>query len=237
MRKLGIVVAMMAEARTLLKDPFEPGPFVPLEGGGMLTVSGIGARRAQIAAKALLEHGATALVSWGTAGGLIQELSPGCLVLPRTVLTVGRSVHSVDPLWHERLWDRLERAIDLHSGPLAESTSVLGGRKDKEALFSRTDAIAVDMESAAIATVAAQAGVPFIAIRAISDTVDASLPLTAFKAFDKFGRLNRWRLLRGLMQHPEDILAWMRLNRQLHAALSTLVAVTHMAGDSLMVPE
>jgi adenosylhomocysteine nucleosidase len=228
---------MMAEARTLVKDPLEPGPFIPLDGGGMLTVSGIGAKRAQIAAKALLEHGATALVSWGTAGGLIPELSPGCLVLPRTVLTVGRSVHSVDLLWHEHLWGRLKEKVNLHVGPLAESTAVLVSRKDKEALFSRTNAIAVDMESAAVAAVAKHARVPFIAIRAISDTIDASLPLTALKAFDKFGRLDRWKLLRGLMQHPLDIMPWMRLSRQLHSALSTLVAVTRIAGKSLMLPE
>ena len=237
MRKLGVVAAMMAEAETLVKGPFNPGPSTPLEGGGMLTVSGIGAKRAQIAAKALLEQGAMALVSWGTAGGLIRELSPGCLVLPRTILTVERSVLSADPLWHERLWDRLKGKIDLQVGSLAESASVLVNRKGKEALFFRTDAIAVDMESAAVATVAGQAGVPFIAIRAISDTVDASLPLTALRAFDKFGRLNRGVLLRGLMQHPEEIWAWLRLNRQLRVALSTLVAVTPLTGNSLMVTE
>ena len=237
MRKVGIVVAMVAEAETLVKGPFKPGPFIPLEGGGMLTVSGIGAKRAQIAAKALLEQGAMALVSWGTAGGLVPELSPGCLVLPRTILTVGRSAYAADPLWHERVWDRLKEKVNLHVGLLAESTAVLVSRKDKEALFSRTNAIAVDMESAAVAAVATHARVPFIAIRAISDTVDASLPLIALKAFDKFGQWNRWKLLRGLLRHPEEILAWMHLTRQLRGALSTLVAVRQMSGKSLMLPE
>src|SRR5512143_3977009 len=72
---LGIIVAVMAEARTLTKEPIPGGEVTALPGGAMLIVSGMGPTRAARTSRALLEKGATALLSWGSAGGLASKVS------------------------------------------------------------------------------------------------------------------------------------------------------------------
>ena len=48
---------------------------------------GIGSERAYDVASTALSAGASALVSWGIAGALVPELSPGTILLPEQVLT------------------------------------------------------------------------------------------------------------------------------------------------------
>jgi len=226
----GIVVAMVSEAKTLTKASWVPGEVIHLPGGGILNISGIGARRAEGAARALLAHGVTSLVSWGTAGGLVPGLSPGSLVLPVSILRLDRSLYEVDRTWHHRLSTQLEGSVDLHGGILGESSKVLMTSQDKESFSSRTGAVAVDMESGAIAAVASDAKIPFITIRAISDAFDSVLPFTVLKSFDKFGRVDKVRLMRGLARHPQDLPGWLRLMWELGSARKTLARVAPFIG-------
>ena len=221
---------MVSEARTLTNVPWVPGELIRLPEGGILTIAGMGARRAEAAVRALLAQEVTGLVSWGTAGGLIPELSPGGLILPRIILRADRTCYDVDPAWHGSLRERLEGRVRFHEGPLGESPKVLVTPEDKESFSSRTGAVAVDMESGAIAAVASGAKIPFIAIRAISDAFDSVLPFTVLKSFDKFGRVDKVRLMRGLARHPQDLTRWLRLVRELGSARKTLSLVAPFIG-------
>src|SRR5208337_4157039 len=108
LRRLGIVVAMTAEARSLVREPTVTEGLIHLADGILVKLSGIGPRRAGEAAKNLLENGATALLSWGCAGALVPTLSPGSLVLPSSVIGADQSCYSSDPTWHGRLLNRLK---------------------------------------------------------------------------------------------------------------------------------
>ncbi len=191
MKYLGIVVATTAEARSLTKHPLASG-------GALLQISGIGAKRAHLAARTLLEKGATSLLSWGSAGGLIPGLSPGSLVLPKNIIAADGSVYSVDATWHESLCTQLKGKVNLHEGSLAESMTVVTSPEEKATLFQQTGAIAVDMESAAVAAEAQKARVPFMAIRAVADPVGMTLPRSALTALDEFGRLRPLKLLKAI---------------------------------------
>ncbi|MBW2148098.1 MAG: purine phosphorylase [Deltaproteobacteria bacterium] len=232
----GIVAAMTAEARILAKRPMEAGEVIHLPEGAMMQLSGIGARRACSAARNLLEKGATALLSWGSAGGLISGLSPGSLVLPKTIIAADQSVYPIDATWHELLTSRLKAHVDFHKGPLAESTIILTGCVEKTTLFRRTGATAADMESAAVAVVAQEAGVPFMAVRAITDPVEMAIPHSAITAIDEFGRLRPSKLLKGLARHPLELFPLVRLGRYFHAAKTTLATVARLAGSNLLFP-
>ncbi len=94
--RLGIIAATAAEARTLAKAPIPPGELIHLPTGSLMLLSGMGAHRARLAARTLLENGATALVSWGVAGGLAPGLSPGSLILPETIIAIDQSVYPAD---------------------------------------------------------------------------------------------------------------------------------------------
>jgi len=232
----GIVAAMVPEARILGKGPIAPGELILLPEGAMLLLSGIGANRARVAAQTLMEKGATALVSWGSAGGLIPALSPGRLILPERILAADQSVYPVDPIWHERLYSRLKGYVDPHPGVLAQSTIVLATRSEKAALFRRTGAVAVDMESASIAQVAKEAGMPFMAIRAITDGAEMDIPRGALDSIDEFGRVRLIGLLSFMARHPVELSALVRMGRNFRAAETTLAQVALRAGSYLLCP-
>ncbi len=201
-----------------------------------MRLSGIGPERAYLAAKALLDNGATALLSWGSAGGLDPRLAAGSLVLPKEVIGADHSAYQTDAAWHVRLCIRLKGHIDFHTGPLSESPVVLATWTEKADLFRRSGAIAVDMESAAVARAAQEAPVPFLVVRAIADSADMAIPAGALRAIGPHGGLHLSRLLQGASRHPSQLIELVRLGRAFHAAQVTLAGVASLAGTTLLAP-
>ncbi len=232
----GIVAALVPEARTLARGPIKPGELIHLAEDAILIVSGIGARCAGRGARTLLAEGATALVSWGTAGGLCPDLSPGSLILPKKIIESNRSIHSTDPFWHEQLCSRLGPHVRIHTGDLAESLAVLHAFEAKKTLHGLTGAIGVDMESAAIAAAAKEAGVPFMALRAVADRAEMTIPLAALNSIDSFGRVRLWKLIEGLARNPIEISGMCRMGWNFKLARATLAKVALHAGGSLLCP-
>jgi len=229
-------VAVPAEARSLARQPIANGGLIHLSDGPMLKVSGMGPRRAALASRALLENGATALLSWGSAGGLAPKLFPGNLILPKTVIASDQSLYHVETSWHQRLCNRLKGHVDFHTEPLVESATVVCTPAEKAVLFHRTGAIGVDMESAAVATVAQEARVPFMVVRAIADSADTTIPNSSLNAVDEFGRLSCLKLIQGLAGHPGELFTLVRIARNCRAAQRTLTIVAHLTGYNLLVP-
>jgi len=229
----GIVVAVTAEAGSLVKQPILKGGLIRLPEGAMLTVSGVGPGRAALASRSLVQEGATALVSWGSAGGLSPDLSPGSLILPKIIIASDQSHYPVDAAWHTRLCDRLRGRVRFYTDPLVESVGVVRTPSEKTALFRRTGAVGVDMESAAVASVAREAGVPFIAVRAVADAIDTTIPKCVLDTFDEFGRLSPIKLILGLAEHPAEMLGLLRIGRSYRAAQRTLAAVAGLTENTL----
>ena len=73
---------------------------------------------------------------------------------------------------------------------------------------------AVDLETAAIAAVAAEYGVPYLAVRAISDTVDESLPMDFNEFRDAKGRIDRFKVVGQALLRPRTIPALWNLRRR-----------------------
>ena len=127
------------------------GKTVQVDDNVLLVRCGIGRARAERAARALLEAGADALISWGTAAAVSPDLSHGDLVLPREVLTRDGRRFSVDDSWCDRLEKILEPHGGCHAGTVAEADGVLANADDKLRLHNLSGALIADMESAAIA--------------------------------------------------------------------------------------
>jgi adenosylhomocysteine nucleosidase len=235
LNRTGIVVAMVAEAKALTGRSVAADGSIHLLKGNLIQLSGIGAIRASLSAKALVGKGIDALLSWGVAGGLVSKLVPGSLILPETIIAANRTVYPVDPSWHEHLCQRIREYVELHTEPLAESTMVLSCSGEKRSLSSQTGAIAADMESAAVAAVAQEAGVPFLAVRAVADPVGLAIPQIALAAVDIYGRLSLLKLIRGLVRHPEEMAALFLLSRNFRAAKNTLAKVAPWVRDDLPV--
>jgi adenosylhomocysteine nucleosidase len=233
---LGIVVAVPAEARSLAKQPIATGKLIHLSEGIVLKVSGMGPRQAALASRTLLEKGATALLSWGSAGGLAPELFPGNLILPKTVIASDQSLYHVEASWHQHLCNRLRGHVEFHTEPLVESATVVSTPAEKAVLFQRTGAIGVDMESASVATVAQEAQVPFMVVRAVADSINTTIPESALNAVDEFGRLSFLKLIQGLTKHPGEVFDLVHFARNYRAAQRTLAMVARLTGYNLLVP-
>jgi adenosylhomocysteine nucleosidase len=221
---VGIVAALAAEARALgpTKAGFEPLRF--LADGTMLAVSGIGFLAATRAAESLVNAGATALASWGMAGGLDPALRAGTIVLPGHVISTDGTSLPTTRYWRERLAAALPTRQLIANGKLLSSAHAIAAVADKAAAFGATGALAVDMESLAVAQIAAARGLPFIAVRVIVDTAQDALPRAAIAA-GRSGQFQIWRLIGALALAPAEISAVIRLAQRYRAARRSLVAV------------
>jgi hypothetical protein len=91
------------------------------------------------------------------------------------------------------------------------------------------------MESGAVASAAQEAGISFMAIRAISDPFDAMISASILNAIDEFGELDMLRFTKGLLRHPFELLSLIRLGRHFRAAKITLAKVACLTGTNLLV--
>jgi adenosylhomocysteine nucleosidase len=180
----GVVAALAFEARCLGKP----------SDGSLIRLSGIGTENAARAAHALVAAGAGALLSWGVAGALDPDLASGTAVLPTEVLRQGRRF-ATDQRWRERLRSALQGQVPVVAGVLLTSDVAVAAVALKASLFRATQALAVDMESAAVAEVAAAHGLPFVALRVILDTARDSLPESVLRDFAPTARPPLWPLL------------------------------------------
>lgn len=158
------------------------------------------------------------VIGSGFAGGLDPALPAGTLVLAAN--------------YPERLdWARLFLDESAQIGPLASADAVLETPQAKAAFACKTGALAVDMESETVAEFFRKKGVPFLALRAISDAVHEPLPVPSAVWFDASAQCPRPLALIGyLLRHRARIRPFVRFwftirraRRMLSAALVHLV--------------
>jgi len=230
---LGILAALPEEAFPLGFPPHTPqGEIVELANGVLLCVSGMGAGQARTAGQRLLERGANALLSWGTAAALDNRLRPGHVLLPATVLDADRLVVTVSHQWHEQLREQFSHYFSVCTRPLVEADQILTLPAQKRELFERSGAACADMESAALGKVAGQAGVPFVVIRTISDTANMTLPVWISRNVDTSGRLQTSALVLSLLIHPLD---WPRVIRLAHGFNVARRSLSALAGTTRLI--
>lgn len=223
MKPVGVVVALPGEARCLGDcDP------VALR----VVVAGVGATRARQAAERLVEAGVGALVSWGWAGALDSALKAGDVVLPGRIIDGEGGEFRTENNWRERLVARAHATVSVSEGALVQVAAPLTSPQAKRQCARQSGTVAVDMESASVAAVAARARLPFMAVRAIVDSVRLALPEAAIAAIDD-GGLRPSRLFAALLRRPGELPALVRLALARRAAGVSLRRVRVLAGARL----
>jgi adenosylhomocysteine nucleosidase len=162
------------------------------------------------------------VISFGVAGGLDPTLKSGDVVVATEVL-------SGDARWLAGLTlneDLIARVAlgrrRVVRGGLAGVEQVILARAGKAALHSKTGAAAVDMESHIAAAYAAEAGLPFAALRVISDPAHRALPALAMAAIKPNGDIDLRRVLRGLARNPSTLRALVSTGIDFNRALKSL---------------
>jgi adenosylhomocysteine nucleosidase len=185
----------------------------------------MGNSAAAAGSRALIAAGATALASWGMAGGLDPTLDAGAILLPTAVLGPDGQSFNTAPAWRDRLSCAVAAFAPVRSGKLVTRSRAIGSVADKAELFRATGAAAVDMESAAVGEVAERHQLPFIAVRVIVDSAADVLPRAVTAAADGEGHLQIWRLIGALALAPNELAPLIRLARRYRAANRSLATI------------
>jgi hopanoid-associated phosphorylase len=162
------------------------------------------------------------VISFGVAGGLDPSLKSGDVVVATEVLD-GDTRWLAGLALNEEMIARvaLGRRRVVRGG-LAGVEKVVAARAVKAALHLETGAAAVDMESHIAAAYAAEAGLPFAALRVISDPATRALPALAMAAIKPNGDIDLRKVLRGLARNPMTLRALVSTGIDFNRALKSL---------------
>jgi len=217
----GIIIALPDEINSLTSKKIIKGDCIFINENTIVACSGAGPINASKASQLLIEKGAKRLVSWGCAAALSPNLKPGDFVLPKQLQTENKQLLSIDSNWLENTSKQLS-ALSPNNGLLAESSTIVAESTDKTAIHQQSQAIALDMESIAIAQIAIEHKIPSLVIRCIADPVDMSLPKAVSYALNDQGDVVLTKLLWFLLTHPSELPGLIKLGLHFNAAKNKL---------------
>jgi len=165
--------------------------------------------------------GAVGIVSFGIAGGLMQQLEPGACIVADAVICPAGVRYGTDPDWRTKLQSRLGTAALL--GSIAGVERPVGTRAAKHELHLRTGAAVADMESHVAARIAHEHALPFAAVRVVADPAHRALPEAAFNGMRSDGSPDILAVLRSLAARPRQLPDLLRVALDTRAALGALL--------------
>jgi hopanoid-associated phosphorylase len=218
--RLVAVVGMVSEARLL-------------DGAGLTVIVG-GGQAGSLAARLdeELRTGAVSVLSFGLCGALDPTLEVGDCVVASAIVTNGQRIPA-DPAWARQLMSGVRGAR------LAEMTAgdgMVASAAAKAELHRRTGAVAVDMESHIVGRLARHHGLPFAALRVVSDAAHRALPKAAQAGLRPDGKPDIVAVLKSLMADPRQLPDLIRTGREAGAALRALVKARHGPGPWVGCP-
>ena len=187
-------------------------------------LSRIGKVAAATTATALIERfGVTRVVFTGVAGGLGRHVKVGDVVIATTFLQhdldaspifprhevplYGLSRFPTDPALTQALAAAASKALPetaIHQGLIISGDRFVSTTAESLALQAELpDALAVEMEGAAIAQVCRDYGVPFAAVRTISDRADDEAHVDFTRFVDEVASHHSAAIIAALLQAPQ----------------------------------
>jgi adenosylhomocysteine nucleosidase len=243
---VGVVFALGIEAgglRDLLADEFSirghgfVARFGKLKGRDVVVIqSGAGQEAAARATDALITaHRPPWVISAGFAGGLCPEVKRHDVVMANSVMdTHGNRLGidlKVDP-------ESLAQIQGVHLGPVLTADRIVRLPAEKRELGDRHRAMAVDMESFAVAEVCRRQHVRFLAVRIIGDSVDEALPADVEKMLNqKTGSARLGAAAGALWKRPGSIKDMFKLKENALVASDRLAKFLVSTIDQLPPPQ
>jgi len=207
-RPVAVIAALEQEAHALVRRMPRSetvGPRLSIWGSGGLVVivGGVGKVAAAMAAQHAIDvFKPRCLIAIGIAGGVEDDVRPGQVVVASHAvqhdmdgrpLTDAKGVIpgldlssiAADPAVAEKLLlDARFESKDARSGLVLTGDQIVTSRAVRDALVRDfPDAACIDMETAAVAQVAHQNGLPWSALRVISDSADETFDLRGVIGF------------------------------------------------------
>ncbi len=156
--------------------------------------SGVGIAAATRALSWLLDTGwVGSVVSAGFCGALVPDLAVVDLVRATEVVDTDGTIWPA--FWPEGA------TVAARAGRVLTAPALVGEPAAKKALGQRHDALAVEMEAAALARLCVPRGLPFACLRVVSDALDAALSPDLVGLLGG-GRVRVGRLTAALLRRP-----------------------------------
>ena len=162
--------------------------------------SGPGLKAAEAATRVLIDgHAPAWILACGFAGALGEGMAVGDIAVASSICTLkGQEIDTP----HGMTSDPAGR---LHVGRFVTTDAIVRTVAEKRALAARYDAMAAEMESYAVAAVCRTAGIPFMAVRAITDDLSADLPEEVHALLASSGARRLGAAVGSLWNRPESI--------------------------------
>lgn len=170
------------------------------------------------------------IVSFGVAGGLNPSLRSGDIVIASEIVAAKSRWDTAPILTQNIVALPTRRRRQIVAGVLAGVEEIVLGQVGKAALRATTGADAVDMESHIAARYAAENGLPFAAVRVISDPAHRALPQLTLSAIKPNGNVDVWKVMRGIARNPRTIPHLISTGRDFNRALRSLKGCRHALG-------
>lgn len=179
--------------------------------------SGTGFALARRATQALIEaHSPQWVISTGFAGALREKMKIGDIVIADNIVDLhGQQV----PLSPGMTADPDK---GLHVGRFVTADEIVRLVSEKKDLAEQHDAIAVDMESLAVAQVCAERNIRFLAVRVISDDLSADLPPEILTVLGNTGSKRFGAAVGSIFKRPSSIKDMWKLRETANAAAERL---------------
>ena len=204
-------------------------------------------------------YGASGIISFGVAGGLAPGLTPGDVRVADLVIAPGGELFTPHTAWAAAIrsglmrgkWSKHDASLrrteegatrvadhetaDMTFGtmPLARFAGVdmpLADVAGKAALHRASGADLVDMESHIGARIAARHGLPFAALRAVTDPAHRALPHAATVGMRPDGKVDLAAILGSLRRDPRQIPGLIRTGLDARAAFAALLRCRQLLG-------
>jgi adenosylhomocysteine nucleosidase len=239
--KIGIIVAMPEEFRAVAKslgaataaqiDALKAGNFSLAGHKFMLVESGMGFRNADKAAEIMVQDARPdLLVSTGFCGGVAPELMAGDIVVAQEIIIADKDGFDAVPIQLSSIGQNFVVRQTAGVGRVVAGTfisaSVIMSKKRLAGMLTGScPSPVVEMESGAIALVAAENNIPMLAIRAVSDSVAEELGFSLDEFCDsEMRRISTHKVLLTVLRKPRIIPQLVRLSRSSRRAVESLTA-------------
>ena len=181
--------------------------------------AGMGFAQARRAAQALLDgHSPPWLLSCGFSGALRADIPAGSIVVGDSIADQHGQCLQMD------LHMPADPARKLFVGRLLTADKLVRTVEDKRQLGEQHSALAVDLESLAVAQVAREGKTRFLAVRVISDDFSADLPPEVLSVVGATGSIRLGAAVGAIWKRPAAVKDLWKLREQAHSAAARLAS-------------
>ena len=185
---------------TLFLAPYASGEVI-------VVLTGMGTPNAEAALDYVIkEHSPTIILSSGFGGALYADAAIGELIWASRVLLVNDRVRdALDLPDRDHLYDRLSQKVTIQEGSIVTLERWMKKPEIKRALSKSLLFPVCDMETFPLAKATITRGLPFVAIRSITDRSHEEIPPELLCVADESGNYRLSRSLKVLIGNPSLI--------------------------------